>query len=434
MNTADRCRRDILRLTLVGFALVALMSASFGGWASTSRIAGAVVAPGTVVIESSIKNVQHPTGGVVKGILVHDGDAVAAGQPVLRLDDTLTKATLGIVRSQFYGLAAREARLVAEREGSDTVTFPIDLIKHSDIETVASAMGGEQKLFISRRKARAGEKAQLRERIRQTEEEIRGLSAQRSSKEDQVGFTREELRGVVELYQKKLSPIMRYMQLEREQSKLQGEIGQLMAEIARARVKISETKLKIIQIDEEFRTSVLADLRDVQGKISETRERMIAAEDQLEHLDIRAPKSGVVHHLSIHTIGGVISAGETIMQIVPSADELVIDARIPPRDIDQLSLGSKAEVRIIAGDQRILPNVEGTLVRVDAALTHEQQTNQAYYVARIALNAGEAQRLPGLKLVSGMTAEVFIQTHERTVLQYLLKPIRDQIALAFRER
>jgi HlyD family secretion protein len=208
----------------------------------------------------------------------------------------------------------------------------------------------------------------------------------------------------------------------------------LIAEVARSRVKISETKLKIIQIDEEFRTSVLADLRDVQGKFSETRERMIAAEDQLEHLDIRAPKSGVVHHLAIHTIGGVISAGETIMQIVPRADELVIDARIPPQDIDQLSSGSEAEVRIIAGDQRILPNVEGTLVRVDAALTREQQTNQAYYVARIALNAGEARRLPGLKLVSGMTAEVFIRTHERTVLQYLLKPIRDQIALAFRER
>jgi HlyD family secretion protein len=244
---------------------------------------------------------------------------------------------------------------------------------------------------------------------------------------------------VAELYHKNLVSISRYTQLQRDQTRLQGERGQLIADIARARGKISETELQIIQLDQDFRTDVLKDLREAQGKIAELKERVTAAEDQLKRVDLRAPQAGTVHQLAVHTVGGVISNGETIMQIVPRADELVVDAKVAPFDIDQVATGAIASVRIMSGNQRTTPVIIGRVLRVSADIEREQQKNsvepaQAYYTVRIALPADEVARLTDIHLVPGMPAEVFIQTHERTPLQYLLKPLREQIARTFRER
>jgi HlyD family secretion protein len=401
-------------------------------------LAGAVIAPGTIVVESSVKKVQHPSGGVVGEILVKEGDRVAAGQIVLRLDDTMTKATLGVVRSQLDELTAREARLLAERDDAPAIMVPPQLIDGRDDTSASAAVAGEGKLFESRRTARGGQRAQLHERIAQANEEIRGLSAQQAAKEAGLDLIAQELVGVTDLYKKSLVSISRYTLLQRDQTRLQGEHGQVIAEAARARGKISEIELQILQLDQDFRTEVLKDMRDAQGKIAELKERVTAAEDQLKRVDLRASQTGVVHQLTVHTVGGVINSGETVMQIVPRADELVVEAKLAPGDIDQVAMGAKAVVRIMAGNQRTTPEIAGMVTRVSADLAREQpngaQPSQAYYTVRVSLPAEEVARLNDLHLVSGMPVEVFIQTSPRSALQYMLKPIHDQIARTFRER
>jgi HlyD family secretion protein len=429
----------IRKLNLVGLAIIVVLIGGVGGWATTAQLAGAVIAPGTIVVESNVKKVQHPTGGVVGEILVKEGDGVDEGQLVLRLDDTVTRSTLGAVRSQLDELMAREARLLAERDDADGITFPAQLRNRRSDISVAAAVAGEEKLFESRKTSRTGQRAQLRERIAQLNEEVRGLSAQVEAKESELDLIGKELIGVAELYRKNLVSISRFTQLQRDQTRLQGERGQLIADIARARGKISETGLQIIQLDQDFRTEVLKDLREAQGKIAELKERVTAAEDQLKRVDLRAPQAGTVHQLAVHTVGGVISNGETIMQIVPRADELVVDAKVAPFDIDQVGTGAVASVRIMSGNQRTTPIIVGRVVRVSADIEREEQKNsaepkQAYYTVRIALPADEVARLTDIHLVPGMPAEVFIQTHERTPMQYLLKPLREQIARTFRER
>jgi HlyD family secretion protein len=440
VSTAEQDpRRTIRKLNLAGLAIVVVLIGGVGGWATATQLAGAVIAPGTIVVESNIKKVQHPTGGVVGEILVREGSEVKDGDVVLRLDDTVTRATLGVVRSQLDETLAREARLLAERDDADALAFPAQLTRRRDDPTVAVAVTGEERLFESRRTARAGQRSQLRERIAQLNEEVRGLSAQLAAKESELGLIGTELVGVADLYKKNLVSISRYMQLQRDQTRVQGERGQFIADIARARGKISETELQIIQVDQDFRTEVLKDLRESQGKIAELKERVTAAEDQLKRVDLRAPQAGIVHQLAVHTVGGVIGNGETIMQIVPRADELVVEAKVAPGDIDQVAVGAEAVVRVLAGNQRTTPVITGRLTRVSADLTREQQQNsaqpaQAYYTVRIVLPAEEVARLRDIHLLPGMPVEVFIQTHERSPLQYLLKPLQEQIARTFRER
>jgi HlyD family secretion protein len=303
-------RRVIRKLNLVGLAITVLLVGGVGGWATTAQLAGVVIAPGTIVVESNVKKVQHPTGGVVGEILVKEGSEVDEGQVVLRLDDTVTRSTLGVVRSQLDELMAREARLLAERDDASAIVFPAQLTSRGNDTSATMAVAGEEKLFESRKTSRTGQRAQLRERIAQLNEEIRGVTAQLAAKESELDLIGKELVRVAE-------SISRYTQLQRDETRLQGERGQLIADTARARGKISETELQIIQVDQDFRTDVLKDMREAQGKIAELKERLTAAEDQLKRVDLRAPQAGIVHQLAMHTVGGVISNAEIIMQIVP---------------------------------------------------------------------------------------------------------------------
>jgi HlyD family secretion protein len=430
-------RRVIRRLNLVGFVLMAVMVGGFGGWAATTELSGAVIAPGVLVVESNIKKVQHPTGGVVGELLVKEGAPVEAAQVVMRLDDTVTRSTLGVVRSQLDEALAREARLLAEREGSDVVEVPDELTARRAEKAVNSAVQGELKLFDSRRTGRDGQRSQLRERIGQSREEIVGLSALQQAKEREITHVDEELDGVEKLYKQQLVPISRLKLLQREKARLEGERGQYIADIARAKGKISETELQILQLDRDFQTEVLKDLRDTQGKIAELKERLTAAEDQLKRVDIRAPQAGIVHQLSVHTVGGVIANGETVMQIVPAADKLVIDAKVAPQDIDQVAVGAPAHVRIMAGNQRTTPDLNATVMLVSADLAKDPpgaQPTAPYYQVRLYLPPEEVRKLGDLKLVPGMPAEAYIQTYARTPLAYLMKPLQDQLARTFRER
>jgi HlyD family secretion protein len=430
----------IRKLNLVGCAAVVVALGGFGGWASTTDIAGAVIASGTVVVETNVKKVQHHIGGIIGEILVKEGSEVAAGQVVMRLDDTLTRATLGVVQSQLDLYIAREARLLAEQDGLGAVAFPQARSNGPTREAAESAVAGEERLFQARREGREGQRAQLRERIAQIGEEIRGLAAQQQSKDSEIKYISEELSGVLELYKKNLVRIDRYMQLQRDQARLQGERGQLIADIARARGKVAETELQVLQLDQDFRTDVLKDLRETQAKIAELLERANAAADELKRTDVRAPQAGIVYQLQVHTIGGVISKGDTVMQIAPRADALIIEAKVAPQDIDQVAVGASVRVRIGAGNRRTTPDLEGKVTVVSPDLTHESEATpkgmqtQQYYTARVALAEADLNSTGELQLVPGMPAEVYIRTQDRTPLDYLLKPLHEQIARTFRER
>ena len=433
-------RYAIRKLNLVGCTALVVAFGGVGGWASTTNIAGAVIASGTVVVESAVKKVQHLSGGIVGEILVHEGSQVEAGQVVMRLDDTLTRATLGVVQSQLDLYIAREARLLAERDGLGTVTFPEATRDTPPRRAAENAIAGEERLFQARRDGRVGQRGQLRERIAQLREEINGLAAQQQSKETEIKYIGEELVGIFELYKKNLVTSDRYVKMQRDQVRLQGEHGQLIADIARSRGKIAETELQILQLDQDFRTEVLKDLRETQAKIAELQERANAAEDELKHTEIRAPQAGTVYQLQVHTIGGVIGKGDTLMQIVPRADVLIVEAKIAPQDIDQVAVGAAVRMRINAGNRRTTPELGGRVTMVSPDLTRNSEAapkaaqGQQYYMTRVSFSKTDLKSIGDLRLVPGMPAEVYIQTQDRTPLDYLLKPLHEQIARTFRER
>ena len=431
---AGGAKRSLRRHILTTTVVAALTAGSLGGWAMTTELSGAVVAPGSLVVDSNVKKVQHPTGGVVGELRVRDGDRVKGGDVVIRLDDTVTRANLAIVVKGLDELAVRQARLEAEREDQEQIDFLELLTSRKGDAYVSRLIAGEQKLFELRRSARFGQKAQLRERIGQLEQEIEGLTEQARAKKGEVGLIREELDGVRDLWRKHLVTISRLNQLERETVRLEGERGQLMANMAQARGKMTETELQIIQIDQDLRSEVAKELREIQGKVAELVERKVAAEDQLMRIDIRAPQSGMVHQLAVHTVGGVITASEPAMLIVPEADQLTVEVKLPPQNIDQLQIGQPAVVRFSAFNQRTTPELNGTVIRISGDIVQDQKSGATYYLIHIAIPIDEIARLKDLKLLPGIPVDAFIQTGERTVLSYLVKPLREQVVKAFRER
>lgn len=423
--------RDIRRAGLVGALALAGLLATAGVWAATVPLASAVIAPGQVVVESNVRKIQHPTGGVVGEIRVDDGDLVKAGDILLRLDETTARASLAMVDNQLSQLRARKARLAAERDGREAIALPPELADTGEAAAAAS-IAGETTLFLSRRAALDGQTSQLRERIAQTGEEIRGLNAQIASKQEQIRIIALELEGVRKLYRSNLVALSRLTSLEREAARLSGEAGQLAAEVARARGRITETELQILQIGQDQRREVATELRDVEAKIADLVERRVAALDQLKRIDVRAPQAGYVHEKSVHTVGGVVGAGEQLMLIVPERDGLVVEARIEPQMIDRLKLGQEVTLRFSAFDSATTPDLSGVLTRISADLTHIPQSNQSFYLARIALKDGEREKLDGKALVPGMPVEAFIRTGARSALAYLVKPVEDQLMRAFR--
>jgi HlyD family secretion protein len=433
-DTTSPAQRSIRRHLLGGLAVVALLAGGVGGLAATTELSGAVIAPGTMVVDTNVKKVQHPTGGVVGELRVRDGDRVKAGDVVVRLDETITQANRAIVVKSLNEMQARLARLEAERDDTETVRFPSELLARSGDPEVARVIEGELNLFRLRKTARAGQKAQLRERITQLREEIQGLAGQTAAKKREIELIAQELKGVRDLWRKNLVQIQRVTALERDAARLEGERGHLIAATAQSKGKISEIELQIIQVDQDLRSEVAKELREVQAKIAELVERKVAAEDQLKRIDVRAPQDGIVHQLNVHTVGGVITAGEAMMLIVPEADALTVEAKLAPQDIDQVHPGQTAVLRFSTFNQRTTPELNGTVSRVSADLTTDQRTGTSYYTVRISIAEDELARLGGLKLLPGMPLEAFIQTGERTVLSYLTKPLTDQIARAFRGR
>jgi HlyD family secretion protein len=430
----ESAEASIRRHIIAGSVLVGVLVFGLGGWASTAEISGALIAQGSLVVDSNVKKVQHPTGGVVGELLARDGDRVKEGQVLIRLDETVTRANLAIVTKGLTELYARKARLSAERDGVDTVAVPRELAKTIDDPDVKEALSSERKLFDLRRTARAGQKQQLQERVTQLQQEIIGLTAQLSAKDQELGLIEQELQGVRELWQKNLVQLTRLTSLQRDEAKIQGERGQLVAQSAEAKGKIAEIQLQIIQVDQDLSSDVAKELRETESKIGEYVERKVTAEDQLKRTVIRAPQDGVVFQSTANTVGGVVAAGDPIMLIVPESDNLLVEVKVDPKDIDQVQFDQPVVLRFSSFNARTTPEINGKVVRIAADTTVDQRTGQSYYLVRISMTAEEVARLGDVKLTPGMPVEAFVQTGERTMLSYLMKPLHDQFMRAFREK
>ncbi|MGJ4999088.1 HlyD family type I secretion periplasmic adaptor subunit [Bradyrhizobium sp. HKCCYLR20261] len=419
---------------LSGLAALFLLFGGIGVWAASTDIAGAVIASGLVVVDSSVKKVQHPTGGVVGDIKVRDGAKVKEGELLLRLDETVTRANLETVTKQLDELMVREARLKAERDGLAEVRLAAALEARKGEPAIAELSSAERSLFASRRDSREGQKSQLRERVIQLNEEFRGVTGQITAKAKEIALIGKELESLAGLEVQKLVTSAKMLALRRDAARLEGEYAQLKASAAQTKGKVAEIELQILRIDQDFKSQVLQELTENQSRQAGLVERRIAAEDQLKRIDIRAPQSGIVHQLSVHTVGGVINAGEPVMLIVPEGDKLVIEAKVAPHDIDQVLQSQQALVRFAAFNQRRTPELEGLVHSVAADLSKDERSGEPYFTVRVEIPEFELARLDGKKLVPGMPAEIHIRTGDRTALSYLIKPLEDQLSKAFRER
>ncbi len=426
-------RRSVRHHLLWAGGIVGLLVLGLGGWAYLTEISGAIVAQGRVVVDSHTKQVQHRDGGIVREIFVRDGDRVEAGDLLIRLDETLTRANHTAVTKQLAELYALDARLRAERddrpfinfsrEGSDARTVPLSTIEESQIQ-----------LMDARATSRNGRREQLQEQIEQFEKQVEGYQAQLVAKEKEIELIGEELVDFQSLHDRQLVKKSQVTALKREKTQLQGRRGSLLASIAQAAEAITERRLQILQVNDDWRTEVLEQLQETRKSIAQLEEQKVAAEDQLIREEIRAPLSGIVHQLTVHSPRGVVGGGEILMLIVPEGDELIVEARIPAVQVDQLSLDQQARVRFPSFNQRTTPELNGRLLHLSADLMIDDRSDVDYYLARLAISEDEMARLQGKTLVPGMPVEVFIETENRTVASYLVKPISDQIAHALRER
>jgi len=414
-----------------GWALAAFLVFGVGGWATVAELSGAIMAPASIVVERHSKKLQHRDGGIVAAINVRPGDRVAAGDTLIRLDDTQTKAEIGIIRSQIVELAGRKARLMAERDGAAEIEFPagFDALGADS----AQVRAGEIRLFTENRKSRQSQPEQLTSRIGQFGEEIAGLTRQRDAKKKEYDIIAKELAQVSSLADRGLTPVTRVYAMEREGTRLNGDHGALIANIARAKGQISELEMQILGLDQTVRSESQKELRAIEGPVAELAERQIAAADRLTRMELKAPQSGIVHELTIHTVGGVVSPAEPVLLIVPENEALTVEARFNPIDRDQLVPGQPVRMRFSAFNQRTTPEATGTIATIAADTTTDPKSGQSYYSGRIALDADAMKKLGDLKLVPGMPVEVFVATGNRTAMTYLTKPLTDQFARAFRE-
>ena len=419
---------------LIALAVAALLLGGLGLWAASSMISGAVVASGTVVVESNVKQVQHQTGGIIQAIKVKDGDLVNAGDLLVSLDDTLMRANQAMVIKQLNEYYAQQSRLLAEQMGQQAITFVRLDVKDPVTAFVKLVEDNQQALFVARKNSLQGQQDQFQQQILQLQQKIVGLSAGRDTKQEEMALVDSELADLLILFEQQMTTQHRIRELRRDRMQLQGADNNLMAEIAQTQKAISELEMKILQLNEDRRVEILQQLKDTRQSIVQLQKERVAMQDQLARLQILAPRSGYVHQLAFHTIGGVIAPGETVMLLVPQQDLLLVEAQIRPVDIDQLVAGQKARIRLPSFDQRSTPELRAQLQTISADLLQDPASGAMYYKARLIIPTEELEKLQGKDLVPGMPVEVFATTEARTVLSYLIKPIRDQIAHALRER
>ncbi len=434
-NMIDNTSRPPIRnATRFGIIVIFVFFGTFFIWAVFSPLETAALAPGKIVSSTNRKTIQHLEGGIIRKIYVQEGSKVKAGDPLIKLDDTQARTKYELLSSQLMEFYATEARLVAERDEQPAIAFPEVILKKSDYPEIKKIMTVQETIFNNDKATYDGHVKILQQRISQLEKQIEGYHAQINSNEKQFQFISKELGALKELDKKQYADKPRMWALERESAKLMGSRGELIAAISQAEQKIGETKQEIISLKNTTRKEILDRLADTQRKLIDTLEYIKSTEDILRRTIITAPHHGVVMNLQEHTISGVIGAGKDIMDIIPTDDALIVEARISPLDIDIVHQGLPAKVKLIAFKQRSLPAVDGVVTDVSADSFFDAQTNSSYYRARIMIAADQLKKLSNIKLYPGMPVEVMIIVDERTPWQYFITPIKDSYNKAFREQ
>jgi epimerase transport system membrane fusion protein len=416
----------------IGLSVLLFTFGILGVWGYLAPLDSAALAPGYVTVKSHRKTVQHLDGGIVSELKAKDGDVVKAGDLLIKLDATEIKAQLDILRSQSITLSAQAARLLAERDQKPEIVFPDSLNDLNDRQVV-QAKQSEMQVFKTRKTAHEGEMAVLTQRIRQLEAKIRGLESQRKSKHELATSYNEESSDLKELLAQGYADKLRLRDIERNRAITAGELASLASDVAASHIQIGETKLEILQLEKKFQEEIAGKLSEVQAELYDVNQRLAATEDKVIRTDIKAPIGGRVLGLSVHTIGGVIAAGHPILDIVPQQEELIIDAQVSPIDIDRVHKGLSADVRFSAFKQALVPEVEGQVINLSADRITDERTGNAYYQAQIELLPESYHKLRSVELVPGMPAEVFINTGERTVFEYLMQPVTNAFKRAFIE-
>ena len=423
---------DWRRPARFGYWVVLLAFGVLGGWSAVAKIDSAVLAQGVVAVESNRKTVQHFEGGIIREILVHEGDRVQQGQILFRLDTTQSQANFEAQRDQLEYNLAIEARLVAERDGLGSVTFPDELLQRKDDSYVGSAMADQLKQFAERRSSISGQIDVLQAKIAQYKNESDGLTAERKSNEEQLTLIDQELADLQYLLAKNLVPKSRVLTLERERSRTEGSIGHDTAEIAKTENSIREAELQVKQLRQKFQEEVAGAILEVRQKIAELRQKVTMAKDVLRRIEVIAPRSGVVQNLKVFTLGGVVKSGEPLLDIVPERDNLIVQAHISPLDIDKIAPRMHAEIRFPSFHGDILPIINGSIESVSRDRMVDD-SKQPFFLAQINVDEQSVPDFVRERLTAGMPTDVVVPTGERTVLQYLIRPLQNRVRGAMRE-
>ncbi len=430
---AQATRRAIKAPIVRGFLIILITFGGFGAWAMTAELSQAVIASGTLTVSGKSKEVQHLEGGIIREILVKDGDQVSTGDPLVRLDGTRQKASHSITQGRYDAARAAAARLMAERDERETIVFPNDLLVRRTDPDTAQTLKTQEQTFEVRKRAQEGKVSLIRERIGQLEAEIKGLEAQAASRARQLTLLKDELAGLKELFEKGFAPATRIRSLEREMARLEGDRASDLAAIAKSRQAISEAELQITQEQTAFREQVVNELREQERQIFDLTNELGATTDTLRRTVVAAPTSGTVVGMSVHTVGAVIDPGQVLMEIVPEDDLLVIEARIRPQDIDSVTVGLDADVQLAALSQRDVGKLSGAVSYVSADSMADSRTGQPYFIAHVEIDQ-ETVEIGDIKLQPGMPADIFINTGARTPFAYLTSPLTDSLSRAWREQ
>lgn len=433
-SVTTKAHPPVRRPLTIAFGVILVFVIGLGTWAALAPLDSAAVATARVTVAGNRKTVQHLEGGIVKSLMVQEGDRVESNALLLTLDATQAEATLAQLRSRYDNLLAREARLRAERSGSDQpLEFPQELLDRTAEKPVADAIAGERSIYAARREFLAGRERILAQRVVQLRKEIQSLQAQVDAETTQLRLVREERRSIETLFEKDLVDKPRLLTAKRTEADLEGDRGEHLALIARAEQRIGETELEVIDLKNKFLNEVLSDLKDTQADLTDLTQRLKAAKDVLARTEIRAPVSGTVVGLEIHTEGGVISPGQKLLDIVPMGDSLELEAQVEPTDIDVVHTGLSAQVMLTAYKQSTTPSLQGRVSRVSADSFDDPRTGRTYFLARVTVEPSELEAMEDVELYPGMPAEVLINVGQQTVLEYLLTPITQSLNRAFRE-
>ena len=425
---------DVRQPARAGIWFGVLVLGGFALWATLVPIASAVIASGVLKVDSSRKAIQHLEGGIVSEILVKDGDRVESGQVLVRLDQTRASASLGILQSSYFNALAQQSRLFAERDAAEKINFPAELNARQQDSQIDSIVRTQRELFNARKASREGQTEILNQQIEHLKENILGLTSQQAAKRKQIDSINGELESLQKLLARGMIDKTRVLTLQREGAEIEGEFGELTSQIAAARNSIGEKELEKFQLKKQFQEEVATELRQIETDLFDFRERMLTAAHTFEQTEIRAPVSGVIVGRGVHTVGGVVAPGEVILELVPTDDHLVVEAKISPVDIDNVQIGFDAGVRFSAFNQRTTPELMGKLMYVSADIIENEKSGDLYYLARVQVPEDQLARLDsGQALQPGMPADVMIRTGQRTLFDYILEPLLVNFRKALRE-